>query len=154
MLCRLENATGGQSLPTGTLTPLEFTTIKINAIGAQLGTTSPWTQIPVFFEATYMITASVGLDSGTTGQRDLIIQAYTNGSWYNVGITYAGAGGTAPGIKTLTASAVTRLTPEFSEAIRVCVWHNQGTAITTAAAGSSTAMPVTSLSIAPVYIST
>jgi len=153
MLCRLENITGGQSLPTSTLTPLEFTTIKINAIGSQLGTSAPWTEIPVFFEATYIITATVGLDAGTTGQRTIVIQAYSGG-WYDIGSAYAGAGGTAPGIKTVNAMAIARLTPSFDEKVRVCVWHNQGTSITTAAAGSSTAMPVTSLSIAPVYIST
>lgn len=156
MICRLENRALVQSIPTSTITALQFDTVAINSIGAPLiASASPWSAIPVFFNGIYMVTATIGLDSGTTGARYLAIDVYSSGTsaWTTVASQYVGATSTT-GVKSLSIMAVVQLSTAFGEQVRASVWQNQGTAISTSLFNATTRTPVPSLTIAPTYITT
>lgn len=156
MICRLENRAIVQSIPTSTITALQFDTVAINSIGAPLPTTSaPWSAIPVFFNGIYMVTATIGLDSGTTGARYLAIDVYSSGTstWTTVASQYVGATSTT-GVKSITIMAVVQLSSTFGEQVRASVWQNQGAAINISLVSDANRTPVPSLTIAPTLITT
>lgn len=158
MLCRLEQRTGGQSIPTATKTVIEFDKVVFNSLNAQIGVTAPWTVIPVNFSGTYIVTATVGLDNNTTGTRILCIEAYDlYTGWVPVASTQVVA--SLAGYKVLNCVAVVSLVPFITtfnipaqrEQVRAVVYHTQGANISVMAPGILNYVPVTSLSLTPAY---
>jgi hypothetical protein len=158
MLCRLEQRTGGQVIPTATKTVIQFDKIAVNSVNAQVGT-APWTVIPVNFAGTYIVSAMISLDTGTTGYRIAYIEAYDSYTgWVTVGSTQIYATGLT-GYKILNCVAMVSLLPYTTtvnstaqrEQVRVSVYHTQGASITVAAPSSANYTPVSSLSLAPAY---
>jgi hypothetical protein len=160
MLCRLEQRTGGQVIPTATKTVIQFDKVVFNSLNSQIGVTAPWSVIPVNFAGTYMVTASVSLDTGTTGVRFLYIEAYDNYTgWVTVGSTQLLTSVALSGYKVLNCVAMVSLLPFITtfnipaqrEQVRMSVYHTQGANITVAAPNYTDFTPVTSLSLTPAY---
>lgn len=158
MLCRLEQRTGGQVIPTNTKTVIQFDKVVFNSLNAQIGVTAPWTVIPVNFTGTYIATATIGLDTSTTGTRIFCIEAYDlYTGWVPVASTQVVA--SLAGYKVLNCVALLSLVPFLTvvnvpaqrEQVRAVLYHTQGANITVVAPSVDNYVPVTSLSLTPAY---
>jgi len=149
MIVQIERQTTAQTINNNTITTATFTTIVYNEMNFTFGT-APYSEVTVNIEGTYIITANVGFDSGTTGYRAMFLQLNNPninppfGTWDTISSAYVGA--TIAGIKQLNCSAITRL--NAGNKIRLRYFQTQGTGISTALSNSTNGTPNPTLSIA------